>query len=101
MSVVSIVGACRFDGSWASGTVPAAAPFLGAHWFAPAGLLTSSQSKPNRFSRKLLSHFTGLVVHMPSNPLVIVLAPLPLPNVFFQPRPCSARSAPSGSRPTY
>ena len=33
-----MIGACRFDGSWASGTVPAPAPFLGVHWYAPAGL---------------------------------------------------------------
>ncbi len=37
-SVVSITGVCRFDGSWASGTAFAAAPFLGTHWFLPAGL---------------------------------------------------------------
>src|SRR5688572_31949501 len=43
-SVVSITGACRFDGSWASGTVPWASGFLGDHWKAPAGLLVNSQS---------------------------------------------------------
>ena len=34
-----------------------------------------------------MSHFTGLVVQAPSRPLVIVSAPLPVPNVFVQPRP--------------
>ncbi len=43
-SVVSIVGGCRFDGSCASGTVPAPAPSFGFHWLAPAGLLVSSHS---------------------------------------------------------
>ena len=47
-SVVSIVGAWLFDGSWASGTVPAPAPSFGRHWCAPAGLLNSSHSWPNR-----------------------------------------------------
>src|SRR6185295_13401923 len=55
-SVVSIIGACRLDGSCASGTVPAPAPFLGVHWCAPAGLLKSSHSKLNRFQKKLLLH---------------------------------------------
>src|SRR5580704_942348 len=99
-SVVSITGVCRLDGLWASGTVPAPAPFLGTHWFLPAGLFVSSHSKPNRFSKKLLSHFVGLVVHAPSNPLVNASAPLPLPWLFFQPKPCSSMGAPSGSRPT-
>ncbi len=40
-------------------------------------------------------------VQAPSSPLVIVSSPLPVPKVFFQPRPCSSRPAPSGSRPTY
>ena len=34
-------------------------------------------------------------------PLVIASAPLPVPNEFFQPRPCSSSGAPSGSAPTY
>jgi len=42
--VVSIIGACFFPGSWASGTAFAAAPPLGLHWWAPAGLLVSSHS---------------------------------------------------------
>ena len=43
-SVVSIIGAWRLDGSWASGTVPWASASLGVHCFAPAGLVVSSQS---------------------------------------------------------
>src|SRR5271165_411114 len=96
-----MVGAWRFDGSCASGTVPAADASLGFHWKAPAGLLVSSHSYLNRFSRKLLSHFTGLVVHAPSRPLLMVLTPLPSPKLLLQPRPCSSIGAPSGSRPTY
>src|SRR5207247_2166506 len=96
-----IVGACRFDGSWASGTVPWASGFLGVHWFAPAGLFVSSQSYLNRLSRNRLSHFVGSLVHAPSSPLVMVSSPLPVPKVFLQPRPCSSREAPSGSGPTY
>src|ERR1700738_307106 len=94
-SVVSIIGACRFDGSCASGTVSLASGFLGVHCFAPAGLVVSSHSYLNRFSRNPLSHVVGLLVHTPSSPLVIASEPLPLPNLFFQPRPCSSIEAPS------
>ena len=69
----------RSDGSCASGTVPAAAPSFGFHWWAPAGLFVSSHSWPNRVSKKLLSHVVGVGVQAPSRPLVIVSAPLPLP----------------------
>src|SRR5512143_2775096 len=100
-SVVSMVGACFLDGSCASGTVPAPAPFLGRHWCAPAGLLKSSHSKLNRFQKKLLLHLVGVVVQMPSRPLVIVSFPLPVPKVLVQPKPCSSIVAPSGSRPQY
>ena len=31
---------------------------------------------------------------------MIVSLPLPLPNLFFHPKPCSSRLAPSGSGPT-
>src|SRR3954452_12934836 len=86
-SVVNMMGACRFAGSCGSGTVPCASGFFGVHCFAPAGLVVSSQSYPNRLSRNPLSHFVGALVHAPSRPLVIVWTPLPLPNVFFQPRP--------------
>ena len=94
---MSIDGAIRFDGSCACGTVPAPAPFFGCHCCAPAGLFVSSHSKPNRFSRKLLLHFVGVVVQVTSRPLVIVSAPLPVPKLFFQPKPCSSRPAASGS----
>src|SRR5678815_3453999 len=99
-SVVSIVGACRLDLSCASGTVPFASGFFGVHCFAPAGLVVSSHSYLNRFSRNPLSHLIGLLVHAPSRPLVIAWGPLPLPCLFFQPRPCSSMGAPSGSGPT-
>jgi hypothetical protein len=39
-----MTGACRFDGSCASGTWSEAAPSLGFHCLAPAGLSVSSQS---------------------------------------------------------
>src|SRR5687768_1823128 len=98
-SVVSIMGACRFDGSWASGTVPCASGFLGVHWKAPAGLLVNSQSKLNRLFRNPLPHFVGVFDHAPSRPLVMVSPPLPLPKAFFQPQPCISRGAASGSGP--
>src|SRR3954453_4472292 len=99
-SVVSIIGACRFEGSWASGTVSWAAPSFGVHCFAPAGLSVSSQSYSYRFSRKPLSHFVGSLVHAPSSPLVIVWAPPPPLALLCQPRPCCSIGAPSGSGPT-
>ena len=42
----------------------------------------------------------GSLVHAPSSPLVIVSAPLPVPAVIFQPRPCASTGHPSGSGPT-
>src|ERR1700730_17384536 len=92
------MAACFFDGSCASGTV--ATPSLGVHCAAPPGPFTCSQSLPCRFSKNPLSHCTGLLVQAPSSPLVIASAPLPLPKLFFQPRPCSSMVAPSGSGPT-
>ena len=44
MSVVSMTGACRFEGSWGSGTASFAAGSVGIHWLAPAGLLVSFHS---------------------------------------------------------
>ena len=61
------------------------------------GSSVSSHSKPNRFSKKLLLHFVGVVVQVTSRPLVIVSPPSPVPKLFFQPRPCSSRPAASGS----
>ena len=80
--------------------MPAPAPPLATHCCAPAGLLVSSHSKPNRFSKKLLLHFVGVLVQVTSRPLVIVSPPLPVPKLFLQPRPCSSRPAASGSAPT-
>src|SRR5688572_16646060 len=101
MSVVNIIGACRFFGSCASGTVPCASGFFGFHCFAPAGLVVSSHSYLKRFSRNPLSHLVGLLVQAPSRPLVIVSPPLPVPYLFFQPRPWSSTGVPSGSGPTF
>ena len=78
-SVVSIIGACRFDLSCASGTVPCASGFFGFHCFAPAGLSVSSHSKPNRLSKKPLPHCVGVAVQVTSRPLVMVSPPLPVP----------------------
>src|SRR4051812_33713669 len=96
-----MIGACRFDGSCASGTVSCAEGSRGVHCFAPAGLVVSSHSYEKRLSRKPLSHFVGSFVQAPSSPLVSVSAPLPLPKLFFQPRPCCSRGAASGSGPRY
>src|ERR1700741_1045984 len=68
---------------------------------APAGLFVSSHSKPNRFSRKLLLHFVGVVVQVTSRPLVIVSAPLPLPCVLSQPKPGASSSHASGCLATF
>ena len=99
-SVVSIIGGCVFDGSCASGTVATAGALTGAYCDFPAGLSTSSHSCPCRFSKKLLSHLTGLSVQAPSRPLVTASTPAPLPARLRQPKPCSSMPAPSGSGPT-
>ena len=99
--VVAIIGACRTDGSCASGTASEPAPSFGFHCLAPAGLSANSHSYPKSVSKKLLSQVIGVGVQAPSSPLVIVSLPLPLPKVFFQPSPWLSRSAPSGSGPTY
>src|SRR5215467_4392175 len=93
-----MVGTCRFDGSKASGIV-AAAPFA-LNWLAPAGLFSNSHSYLNRFSKKLLLHFVGVVLQVTSGPPVIASLPLPVPNLLFQPKPCSSIRAASGSAPT-
>ena len=46
-----------------------------------------------------MSHFVGSLVQAPSSPLVSVSGPLPLPKVFFQPRPCCSTGQASGSGP--
>src|SRR5215510_12407377 len=94
-----MVGRRFFPGLCASGMM-ASAP-LAVHWLAPAGLLVSSHSKPNRFSKKFLLHFVGVVVQVTSRPLVIASRPLPVPKVLLQPRPCSPIPAASGSGPTW
>ena len=40
-------------------------------------------------------------VQAPSRPLVIVSLPVPVPVLFFQPRPWASRGAASGSGPTW
>src|SRR5262244_2113552 len=93
-----MVGTCRAEGSKASGIV--AAPHFALNCQAPAGLFSSSHSYLNRFSKKLLLHFVGVVLQVTSGPPVIASLPLPVPNLLFQPRPCSSISAASGSGPT-
>src|SRR2546425_12499269 len=93
-----MVGICFFDLSYASGIV-ASAP-LAFHCFAPAGLLVSSHSYLNRFSKKWLLHFVGVCDQVTSGPPVIASLPLPVPNLLFQPRPCSSMGAAAGSGPT-
>src|SRR5215469_2943489 len=93
-----MVGTCFFDGSNASGIV-AAAPFA-LNWLAPAVLFSSSHSYLNRFSKKLLPHFVGVVLQVTSGPPVIASLPLPVPYRLVQPRPCASISAASGSGPT-
>src|SRR6202035_3094587 len=97
-SVVSMVGTCFLDLSKASGIV-AAAP-LAFHCGTPAGLLLSSHSLLKRLSKKWLLHLVGVCVQVTSGPPVMASAPMPVPCLLFQPRPCSSRRAPSGSGPT-
>src|SRR6202049_4342907 len=93
-----MVGTCFLDLSKGSGIV-AAAP-LAFHCGTPAGLLVSSHSLLNRLSKKWLLHFVGVCVQVTSGPPVIASPPMPVPNLLFQPRPCSSMGAASGSRPT-
>jgi hypothetical protein len=74
---------------------------LGDPLLRAGGLFVSSHSKPNRFSRKLLLHFVGVVVQVTSRPLVIVSAPLPVPWLLCQPKPCASSSLASGSLATF
>ncbi len=48
-----------------------------------------------------MSHCAGLFVQAPSSPLVTASEPLPVPNVFLQPRPWASTGQPSGSGPMY
>ena len=95
-----MIGACRLVGSWASGTRLPAEPSDGIHWIAPAGLFVCTQSKPIRKSRYIVVQAIGFAVQAPSRPLVIVSAPLPVPHLFIQPRPCCSTPAAAGSLPT-
>src|SRR5258708_3334891 len=92
-----MVGTCFLDLSYASG-IEASASFA-FHCFAPAGLLVSSHSYLNRFSKKWLLHFVGVCVQVTSGPPVMASAPKPVPCLLFQPRPWSSSAAPSGSTP--
>src|SRR5262245_10840919 len=99
-SVVNIIGAWRFVGSCASGTVSAAAGSVGVHCDAPAGLFTSFHSYSRRLSRYPLSHWVGTLVHAPSSPLVTASTPIPVPPVLCHPRPCASLGQDSSSGPT-
>src|SRR5689334_1221573 len=92
-----MVGTCFFEGSKASG-MEASACFA-FHCGTPAGLLVSSHSFSNRFLKKRLLHLVGVCVQVTSGPPVMVSAPMPLPCLLFQPRPCASRGALSGSGP--
>ena len=96
-SVVSMVGRRSSEPSSGPGTVTLLVPPLGCHWFAPAGLLVSSHSWPNRLSKKPFDHWVGVAVQVTSMPLVMASAPLPVPYELFQPSPCSSSGAASGS----
>ena len=52
------------------------------------------------FRSSRCSTCVGVVVQVTSRPLVIASPPLPVPKLFFQPRPCASRPAASGSGPT-
>src|SRR5919112_6908797 len=93
-----IVG-LRFDVSWALGTRSSGSGFAGTHCQAPAGLFVRSQSYLYSSSRYRLSQRVGVLVQAPSNPLTIVSSPLPVPQLFFQPRFWSSMEAPSTSGP--
>ena len=58
-------------GSCGPGTVPAPPPSFGCHCQAPAGLLVSSHSKPNRLRKNRLDHWVGVETQVTSRPLVI------------------------------
>src|SRR3954471_24522348 len=93
-----MVGSRFFAWSKGSGTV--GCPFLACHWLAAAGLFVSSHSCSNRFLKKRLLHFVGVWVQVNSGPPVIASAPIPAPNLLFQPSPWSSSAPLSGSGPT-
>src|ERR1700722_1552286 len=98
-SVVSIAGACRFEGSCASGTLPLPTLPFGFHWCAPPGLFVNSHSYLNRCSKKSLLHLVGVLVQVTSRPLVRASPAIPVAYALDQPRPCSSIAEPSGSLP--
>src|SRR5437868_15356845 len=93
-----MVGTCFLDLSNAFGIVASA--FFACHCLAPAGLLVSSHSYLNRFSKQELDHLVGVCDQVTSGPPVIAPAPKPVPCLLFQPRPWSSIALPSGSGPT-
>ena len=78
MSIVGLRASSPVSGSGIE-----ASASLATHWFAPAGLCSSSHSKPNRFSKNLLLHRVGVCVQVTSRPLVIASRPLPLPKLLL------------------
>src|ERR1700755_3526053 len=94
-SVVSMLGVTFLDASCAPGAVFAPAPPLGFHCCAPAGLLVSSHSKPNRCLKKSLFHLVGVVVQVTSRPLVMASPAMPVPYLLLHPRPWASMSDPS------
>src|SRR5215831_12818894 len=93
-----MVGTCFFDLSCASGTVASA--FLARHCCAPAGLLVSSHSYLNRFSKKWLLHLVGVCDQVTSGPPVMASPPTPVLYLLFHPSPWSSSAPLSGSGPT-
>src|ERR687894_84853 len=67
-SVVRIVGWCLFDGSWASGTVPAPPPSLGIHCHRPAGRTSTSPLEPAGDGVRALP---GAVAALPAQALLL------------------------------
>ena len=53
------------------------------------------------FKESNCSTLSASCVQVTSRPLVIVSPPLPVPKLFFQPRPCASSPAASGSAPTW
>src|SRR5215469_29880 len=97
-SVVSMVGTCFFELSYASGI--SASALFAFHCLAPAGLVVSSHSFSNRFLKNRLLHLVGVCVQVTSGPPVMASAPAPVPNLLFHPSPCSSGAPLSGSGPT-
>src|SRR5262245_35163264 len=93
-----MVGTRFLDESKGSGIDSGA--FFAFHCCAPAGLFVSSHSYLKRLSKKELLHLVGVWLQVTSGPPVMASAPLPVPCLLRQPRPCSSMPAASGSGPT-